>query len=531
MFINYFRVRYLRKLRAKLRAIKYLKENNLFESVALRSYVLEQAKPNFKFSCLEKFWFLRFNVNPILVTQQYISSFLLHKNLPFNVLVDYSFGKYRDYSLPPYLFRVAYGSLPVSAYIRNYITWVFFLLFLQLKLLAFAIRSIFSMKRRSVWEKNSVSAAYFCNLTPRLIPDIKTFRLDNIFSWYSNVTSILPSTHDFCHNVNYIPSYSCEKYKVYFRSDPSTYLLTLFHLPKVICYLLVLLLFSIISIALGRWMIPLLSLELYKAFLFDCNKSKIATIKSIVKLFNGEAYRPLWSYIASDICNIPVYLVFYSTFKLPSLNLIEHVDELSWNLLNWDNYVVWNEDHQQRIKSHVRGFPTIIIPPILPLLADKQIDLDWIRGKSIMIYDIQPQRKSVYIGLKPTFRFNYCYPNARFDFLRDIVYLSSKYGFRAILKSKRFLGNKYNRKYKKFVDELCLQNLLTTVDPDVSARRTTDLAFATISYPFTSTGLLSKMSFYYDPTSLMTVDPKSIYHSKLIPGYHSLELWFSSMCD
>ncbi|WP_422670909.1 polysaccharide biosynthesis PFTS motif protein [Candidatus Methylopumilus planktonicus] len=277
----------------------------------------------------------------------------------------------------------------------------------------------------------------------------------------------------------------------------------------------------------------------YNAFMLnqyaDLIHAQLVNPKELAKEYffhNSDwKYRPLWTY---DVENngAKVFMYFYST----NCEALKHKkNDGSYNInlykgMTWSNYLVW-DDYQAQflLKSLDNNAKCEVAGPIW--FSDSEKEVPQIPDNSVMIFDVEPFRTSVYQSY--CFDIEYYVSDIAKQFILDIYDVLSSHDLNMVLKRKRHIGNKSSKSYTKILDDLEKQDNFITVDPEISAFRliktNTNLV---ISMPYTSTAQIAKsyglLSIYYDPSGLLLKDDSISHGVPLISGKDELITWFQN---
>jgi len=246
-------------------------------------------------------------------------------------------------------------------------------------------------------------------------------------------------------------------------------------------------------------------------------------------------FRPLWTYTAEKK-NCSIILYHYSTnnfsFHFKNENTIQCGH---WNITSWPNHWVWNETQKLFVNEFIKFKTNILIKGFIPFSSKptKHIKEDLKYDKSILVFDVQPQKK-YFMASNLQFPEYYNEINVK-KFFEHLQKITRNKKFNIIFKRKR--ESVYTSKsYLNYLKNLKLENNnWIEVDPDLSAQDVIDF-FAPklcISMPYTSTAIIAKClnfnSVYYDPTEKIDISHYSNNNIEVIQGYKSLENYINSL--
>lgn len=241
-------------------------------------------------------------------------------------------------------------------------------------------------------------------------------------------------------------------------------------------------------------------------------------------------YRPLWTYEAEKK-GARVCLYFYSTNIESFINakgVAKHTG--SWNMLNWPDYIVWNEYQESFLRKQIqRNFRVHTDGPLW--FSDSAEDMPVSGGRHIGVFDVSPVRFSVYATLGSSV--DYYIPGVVIPFLDDIERSLSSTPYRMAVKLKRALGAAVDKSYASYIKKLGKRNNVLLIPPGISAFRMIETCDAVISLPFTSTAITAraagKPSVYYDPSGMIHKDDPGAHGIEILSGAGELKQWLDTI--
>lgn len=268
---------------------------------------------------------------------------------------------------------------------------------------------------------------------------------------------------------------------------------------------------------------------------------KLVKISSKKELFesylfhnSGHLLRPLWTYEAEQKGS-KIIFYFYSTnvssFKVRDKSFIQ---DPQWQVVNWPNYWVWNQEQVNFLKSIVIAQYEATVKGIIPFSISKnRLHIDKFDLKpSLLIFDVQPYNKIFYQSL--ALSIDYYNEENTITFLEWIDQLAIKHEINIFIKRKRN-NELVSKKYLRKINELKKNGLWNEIDPKIDAisALVKMKPIASISIPFTSTAHISKKykipSIYLDPTGKLD---KEFYANSEVPLLSSIDelfSWFDSL--
>ena len=157
----------------------------------------------------------------------------------------------------------------------------------------------------------------------------------------------------------------------------------------------------------------------------------------------GYLFKPLWTY-AIESKNIQVAIYFYATgIERPKFKNIVHSNLYKWDLINWNNYLVWDKYQKNFILKYSQNKPNINITGPIFFQAQKKFKNK--SNESIALFDIQPFRDSRYKILGEDIE--YYTPDTSLKFLNDILNVIGDSKLKIFHKKKRNIGKYRSIKY------------------------------------------------------------------------------------
>jgi len=241
-------------------------------------------------------------------------------------------------------------------------------------------------------------------------------------------------------------------------------------------------------------------------------------------------YRPLWTYEAEKRGS-RILFYFYSAsqeYKLPSGY---EPERYAWGPMNWPHYLVWDKYQEEYVCGLLDYHPKIdIVGPIWS--RDINVELPEIPRRSVAVFDVQPFKRSAHFGFATIAELQPDNAHMEKQFLLDVDMALREQGMKMVYKRKRrWVG--INRKYLDLVQRLTQGENMLSIEPAISAIRVVEKCQATISYPFTSPGLLAKHqgkpSVYYDPLGVIQKDDLAAHGLEVVSGIDELRKWVARL--
>jgi polysaccharide biosynthesis PFTS motif protein len=284
------------------------------------------------------------------------------------------------------------------------------------------------------------------------------------------------------------------------------------------------------SLLRGHWWYALLLAEAVKA-----RAVRICAPETLAAEYlfhsSGTIYRPMWTYEAErhGAC---VSLYFYSTYDQPKLATGYQSQSFEWGPANWPLYVVWDACQADMLRNDLGAAANIEqAGPIY--FTDSAAPLPEIPARAVAVFDVQPHRKSAHFGIATMSEHLAAHPDVHLRFLEDVRQAIDRFGGTMVLKAKRDIGRRGEKRYRAPVDRISGMRGVCIVDPDISAMRVSAACVAGVSFPFTSTALylraLGLPSAYYDPSGWIQKDDRGAHGIPILSGRAELWQWLESV--
>lgn len=281
-----------------------------------------------------------------------------------------------------------------------------------------------------------------------------------------------------------------------------------------------------IDLLIGRWWNVLMFSEGVKLKLACLSEKKSVASKYFFSNTN-PIYRPLWTY-EMEKKGSEIVFFFYSAHQdfYRGTGVVDNIP-YSYRILNWNKYLVWDEYQKDfLVRAKVNSLNINVVGPIWH--TDSEADNKINSKNYIAVFDITPYRSSQLY--KQGADVNFLNETVMIKFLNDISSLAKKFNIKIIYKKKRDSW-RHSKKYKFELDKMSAEGHITRCDSNISAIKILKNSFASISFPYTSTALISrelgKRSIYYDPVGILTPNIHLTHGVNLISGKDELERWLT----
>lgn len=408
--------------------------------------------------------------------------------------------------IPPEWFQILEEHGFVVSKIRSSFLWFCYVIIIGFFAVARALRELY-LSFHKPQSQSFVSFVHFMKLGDGSIPSQARKKQYTIINWYANwdgrVKDVKFIRHSaFAHSNVKINSNQLEGIS---EDLPS---LNRLHATLLLLWTIYALILALADVFRGKWwMIFGLHEAVYARKISMLNRGLLAR----EYFFTHEhcIYKPLWTYVAESrgsVCSI----YFYSTncHSVTPASIKEDFFR-AFSYMNWQRYLVWNEQQKRRILNCARDNRFLSSEQIIPVgpinFQDIVYSLPAFKKNTVSVFDVSPARPLFNATLGQ--HYDYYIPKTIKLFLQNIENLRAELNFDVVLKLKRRNDKFYDQTYITLVNEL--EKLgWTIISSGVNARHVIEKTKISIHFPFTSTGLiaeaLEKPSVYYDPSG--TID-------------------------
>lgn len=347
----------------------------------------------------------------------------------------------------------------------------------------------------------------------------------DVISWYQQWDGRVHELDSVCHNVPKVNPNDVSSSSVKYLPSTIPPLDTITGLIIFIAWAVKASAISIVDLLRGRWWHVLLLNQAVSAA--HVRSMNIDSLACEYMYHNANyIYRHLLTYEVEAKGSL-VTFYFYSTNCEGFKRLRGYPKSIcGWENINWPRYLVWDDEQSDFVKRSVYEYKSIHIVGSI-WFSDSLKAFNPIVEKNVAVFDVTPQRKSLYLTFDENFDFYI--PEICNQFVSDIQQVLGKQRHNMLLKKKRKIGALAHPSYELFCENLLLSDNVQSVDADISAVRLIDVCKLVISMPFTSTALIAremnKPSVYYDPLCILQKDDRAAHGIEILQGKNELEFW------
>jgi polysaccharide biosynthesis PFTS motif protein len=520
-----------RGLRGKMRGYRRLKESGQLDSIMLIKELLSNSEVVDNKTRFSKVVLGAGRAYSEIALRQYLLIRVVHKALSQALL---SYANKHNHGVKAPLPRAWRSILRDNGYKVSELTcallwWAYAFAHLGFGTLQ-AIRTIIDFFRgTNLPNTRAEPYIYFCNLNCGNLPSGKNSAEDfNIIKWLLKHREHSINFASIRHDVSDVQFMIHGEHILSFQPSPLPRISGWTELLRFTEWLVKVVLICVIDFFRGRWWHCFLLNEAVKAARVRFSPRQLLA-KEYFFSNSCLMYRPLWTYEAESKGVILTYY-FYSTNSEFKQNMDgTPYPNFGYNLLNWPNYLVWDEFQADFVRRYSKSKANIdIVGPIW--FQDGGTTKIPVRQSSIAVFDVQPHRSSIYRTL--ALPYEYYVPEVVIPFLADIGSLAKKYNKTVLFKGKRDIGRKEHPAYRSFLNKFLQEANVDGLDPAISAFRVINAVDAVVSLPFTSTAHIAKAagkpSVYYDPIGAIREDDPAAHGIRIIRGSNELARWLQS---
>jgi polysaccharide biosynthesis PFTS motif protein len=364
--------------------------------------------------------------------------------------------------------------------------------------------------------------AYFYQLKRKNLPDAFDNKQSyDIVSWYwekwngrnKNVEVVY---HSCWTNSEFIS----KKIPLHYQKNFLPPLSNLFLFLNFFFWSLKILIISILDFFRGRWwniiMIPEAAYSAKARFL---NYDMLA--KEYLFSNSNISYRPLWTYEA-EAKGAKIILYFYSTNCEKLVYNLKNTEFLNdYLLLNWPNYLVW-DDAQKNFLNKLQIKNKIEV--VGPIWFENSKVNNYFKD-SITVFDVSVIRSAVYTSYCYDYEY-YIYSNIA-NFYNEIIKLAKIKNIKINIKVKR-VHSSISKRYLNLINRLSAEPNIMLLD-DVSVFDIVKNSKLVIGLPFTSPVRIAQdfgvKCIFFDPTGLVDKNDSKSNKIFIAQSPEELKLW------
>jgi polysaccharide biosynthesis PFTS motif protein len=322
------------------------------------------------------------------------------------------------------------------------------------------------------------------------------------------------------HSCRTSPEFDSKKIPLYYQKNFLPPLTNLFSFFNFLFWSLKILIIFILDFFRGRWWnIIMIPEAIYAAKARFLNYNILA--KEYIFSNSNISHRPLWTYEA-EAKGSKIILYFYSTnCEKIFTNSKKNKFINDYLLLNWPNYLVWDETQKNFLNKLQIKNKIDVVGPIW--FAHSKVNNYY--KNAITLFDVSVLRPAVYASYCNDFEY-YIYSNIE-NFYNEIIKLAKTKNININIKVKRF-DSDISKRYLNLINKLSKEPNIRVLE-DVSVYDIVKNSKLVISLPFTSPTVVAQnlgvRCIFFDPSGL--VDKNNSPNRKIFiaQSLEELKLW------
>lgn len=287
---------------------------------------------------------------------------------------------------------------------------------------------------------------------------------------------------------------------------------------------------ALLQMLTGSWQSAIL---LYEATRARAVQQSCSSVFAQGYFFHSSSliYRPMWTYEVEQQGSA-VTLYFYSTFAQPKLVHGYEAQKFEWGPATWPHYLVWDKYQENMLKRDLGDVISVTHAQGITF-SDSDDLLPPIFNDSVAVFSSQPHRPSAHFGISTLADCFAEHPDYYLRFLEDVTKIVAECGGKSVLKDKRDIGYRCDKRYRRLLQEVIANKLVSMIDPSISAIRVIEACKASISLPFSSTAIYAsargRPSIFYDPAGWMQHDDLAAHGIPILRGRAELREWLKQV--
>jgi hypothetical protein len=253
--------------------------------------------------------------------------------------------------------------------------------------------------------------------------------------------------------------------------------------------------------------------------------------------FQGDQYRPNWSYIAEKKGALAVQLN-YSANTVPSLDQ-EYRDRDGLDTATWNEIIPFSESLVPFTKSKLGKHhlaPKVLKMPDVHYSDNSEIEIPDFEKPTIALFDVAPLDERFHVGYfdfhdyLETVENDPAYFNRKL--ITDVVAVAKKHQVNVVIKPKR-ADPRVDQSYKDLLEKLKEDEEVSIFLPDIAPSRLIAKCTAAIVMPFSTIGYFSEEKTpicFYDVAEKFNGRHDTAIGRKIVSSYGELDDWVASVC-
>ena len=532
--LNFFNKLKKKNLRHLIRYFNFYKKN-CYE-IKFNSFIKIILKINFNISHLLSSYI--FPINKAIDYNNFykqfaVNSIINNKKFIFSLFQGIFYKKKINCNLSPDIQKICHENLININFILSFFFFKFFLIKNIIRSFKIVLNIMF-FENYSLSKKKYI---YFVDIDKKYLLPSSVSQSYSIIDWFiKNIDTF--AYEEIRHSVFDSPNFLIKGKEILYGHSPIPPIKSYKNKFDFFLWYSISLTLCFFYIFSKKWVNCLLFCEaIYIKKLSYSDNTKLA--KTYLFSTSSSTIRPLWTYLLKAKNSKAVHFSYACSFFGIKKNNQYPID-----LLNELNF--WDETLQfsTNIINHIKSINFVTAPKLVNPIYFTDSNQDFtIPARSISIFDLDPNRKITECYNFKSLSFFQDLTNERvLQFLNDIYEVAEELQIHIVWKQRWDTSNEIlhtaafkssSRKYINFCSEFQKRKNIIKLNSYTSIFRIIPKTFATISFPFTSTGyvarILKKPSLYYDPNNLTQIGDRGFQSVEFALNKKDLKNWISKV--
>jgi len=252
--------------------------------------------------------------------------------------------------------------------------------------------------------------------------------------------------------------------------------------------------------------------------------------------FQGDQYRPNWSYIAEKK-GAMVTQLNYSANTVPSLDQ-KYQDRVGLDTATWNEIIPFSAEFAPFIISNLGKHH--LIPKVLKLPAvhysdNSEVEIPDFERPTIALFDVAPLDERFHVGCLDFHDYLETVENSpgffNRKFITDVIAVAKKHEVKVVIKPKR-ADPRVQQSYTDLLEKLEEDDEVIILPPDIAPSRLIAKCTAAIVMPFSTIGYFGEKETqirFYDVVGKFDGQHEAAMGTKILSGYKELDEWLASL--
>ena len=252
--------------------------------------------------------------------------------------------------------------------------------------------------------------------------------------------------------------------------------------------------------------------------------------------FQGDQYRPNWSYIAEKKGALAVQLN-YSANTVPSLDQ-KYRDRDGLDTATWNEIIPFSAEVAPFIISKLGKHQFIPRVPKMPAVHysdNSEVEIPDFEKPTIALFDVAPLDEQLHVGCLDFHDYLETLENSpgffNRKFITDVIAVAKNHEVKVVIKPKR-ADPRVQKSYTDLLKKLEEDDEISILHPDIAPSRLIAKCAAAIVMPFSTIGYFSEKEtqiLFYDVVGKFDGQHEAAMGTKIMSGYKELDEWLASL--